>query len=198
MAVDIGPEFARGAGHVGLAGQIFAAFDDRRGEAEIEAEQARLLGRAGRAASRRPRRATRHGRAGPGAAPPRRALRQSRCPCACLPFAPDQSIATKASKRSSHQWRLAVLGIGPSACRANPARRRRRARTGGRPPFDPSVERARRRVAPAEPEGERRRDRGRAEDQPERHHHDLVGKAHEGQADRGEQGDDRIADDVWA
>ena len=34
-----------------------------------------------------------------------------------------------------------------------------------------------------------------AEDQPERHHHDLIGQAHEGEADRGEQSDDRIADD---
>ena len=54
---------------------------------------------------------------------------------------------------------------------------------------------ARRGVAPAKPEGERGGDRRRAEDQPERQHHDLVGQAHEGEADRGEQGDDRIADD---
>ena len=57
---------------------------------------------------------------------------------------------------------------------------------------------ARRGVASAEAEGERGGDRGRAEDQPEREHHDLVGKTHEGQADRGEQGDDRIADDASA
>ena len=40
--VDIGPEFARGAGDAGLAEQIFAALDQRRSEAEVEAEQGGL------------------------------------------------------------------------------------------------------------------------------------------------------------
>ena len=43
LRVDIGPELARGCSAVRLAGQIFAALDDRRGEAEVEAEQGRLL-----------------------------------------------------------------------------------------------------------------------------------------------------------
>ena len=50
-------------------------------------------------------------------------------------------------------------------------------------------------ITSAKPERQRGRDRGRSEDQTEGHHHDLVGKAHEGEADRGEQSDDRIADD---
>jgi len=45
-AVDIGPQRARGLRHVRLAGQILAALDDRRGRAEVEAEQSRLLRRA--------------------------------------------------------------------------------------------------------------------------------------------------------
>src|SRR5690348_9572789 len=40
--VDIGPEFARGLRHTGFAWQIFAALDQRRSEAEVEAEQGRL------------------------------------------------------------------------------------------------------------------------------------------------------------
>src|SRR6185295_13964590 len=42
--VDIGPELARGARYAGLTGQIGAALDDRRGEAEVEPEQGRLPG----------------------------------------------------------------------------------------------------------------------------------------------------------
>src|SRR3954447_8447365 len=41
--VDIGPEGSRRLGHTRLARQIFAAFDERRREAEIETEQGRLL-----------------------------------------------------------------------------------------------------------------------------------------------------------
>src|SRR6185369_1853686 len=41
--VDISPELAGCAGHIRLAGQIFTALDDRRREAEIEAEQGRLF-----------------------------------------------------------------------------------------------------------------------------------------------------------
>ena len=41
--IDIGPEFAGGCGNAGLAGQIFATFDQRRREAEVEAEQGRDL-----------------------------------------------------------------------------------------------------------------------------------------------------------
>ena len=43
---DIGPELARGLRHAGFADEIFAAFDQRRREAEIEPEQGRLLRRA--------------------------------------------------------------------------------------------------------------------------------------------------------
>src|SRR4029453_1252297 len=46
LAVDIGPELARSSRDSGLAQQIFASLDDRWGEAEVEAEQGRLLGRA--------------------------------------------------------------------------------------------------------------------------------------------------------
>src|SRR5688572_1727222 len=47
-------------------------------------------------------------------------------------------------------------------------------------------------VAAAEAEGEGSGDRRRAEDQAECQDDDLIGQAHEGQADGGEQGDDRI------
>jgi hypothetical protein len=43
LRIDIGPEGA-GIGRGGFAGQIGAAFDDRRGEAEIEAGQQGLIG----------------------------------------------------------------------------------------------------------------------------------------------------------
>jgi hypothetical protein len=46
LSIDIGPEFARCPGHLGLARQIFPALDDRRGKAEIEPEKRGLLGRA--------------------------------------------------------------------------------------------------------------------------------------------------------
>jgi hypothetical protein len=42
LRVDIGPELAACLRDVWLAEQILAAFDDRRGEAEVEAEQGRL------------------------------------------------------------------------------------------------------------------------------------------------------------
>jgi len=38
QAVDISPEFTRGRRDVGFAGEILAAFDDRRSEAEVETE----------------------------------------------------------------------------------------------------------------------------------------------------------------
>ena len=41
--VDISPEFARGARNIRFADQIFASLDDRRGEAEVEAEQCGLF-----------------------------------------------------------------------------------------------------------------------------------------------------------
>ena len=106
------------------------------------------------------------------------------------PFAPDQSIATVAAKRP--------LTPTAAGCRRSATTFLSRGGTGGGGGIWsdlPLRQHPRGEVAPAEPEGDRGGDRGRAEDQPERHHHDLVGQPHEGQPDRGEQGDDGIFDD---
>ena len=71
--VDIGPELAGGLGNAGLAGQIFAAFDYRRREAEVEAEQGRLAAPRGLSShsSTSQRDQTWSGRISRGAASPR-------------------------------------------------------------------------------------------------------------------------------
>jgi len=45
LRIDIGPELARTLRNPAFARQILAAVGDRRGKAEVEAEQGRLLGR---------------------------------------------------------------------------------------------------------------------------------------------------------
>src|SRR4051794_8683244 len=98
--------------------------------------------------------------------------------------------ATASSKVMSDQRRLAVVGI---AGRAGPSRAGRRGGSSS-DPVRPAIRDAARRLTPAEPEGQSGGDRGRAEYQAERQHHDLIGQTHKGQADRREQRDDGIAD----
>src|SRR5690349_4250318 len=91
----------------------------------------------------------------------------------------------------SHQRRLAV--VRPSR-RARLSRRRRRGRGSGET-VSPAVRNPARGLAATETECDRRRDGSRTEDQAERQHYDLVGETHEGEADRREQGDDRVTNE---
>ena len=104
-----------------------------------------------------------------------------------------ESARRRRPPRRSAQTRGGWLSSGSAGLRGSVAAGRRGGSAGHSSPNARAMRAAASR--PPSPKASARGNRGRAEDQPERHHHDLVGKTHEGQADRGEQGDDRIADD---
>ena len=101
-----------------LAGQIFAALGDRRGEAEIEAEQGWRFRRGFEQPVRALRFGTRHGRVEPAPAPGRRPRRsQPRCPCAVFPLRRTSRLRQSARSATSLLLpRLHLrLGGGPVA-----------------------------------------------------------------------------------
>src|SRR6185312_17319526 len=103
---------------------------------------------------------------------------RSSCPIA---YRASSARRRRPGQTSSDERRLLVLGRRL----ANAPRRTGRRCRG---PIGPALKNSSGCIAAAETEGEGGRNCGRAQDQAKGEDHDLVGKPHEGEADRGEQG----------